>query len=323
MQNCYIKNRAIKAGDFQFFMHQFIAAAIKYGIVPIGSRKQYGIILRTVRKCSIICYKLMGRCTKFSKKKIIITSQGRSLIYDAWPFCHCEVIPMLWDCWPDSFDTLLEYLKIMRVKDVFFTQSQVAEKVKERLGINTYWIPEGIDTTTFDKGDDLSKRGIVLYELGRQHPKYHQVIETLIDEGTLASYRSNTYDSQGRLLSLAFPTAEILHDSLPNIQIVVSFPRSMTHPELSGDIETLTQRYWESMLSRSLIVGHCPQELQCLLKYNPVVEVDWDNPESQLRYILSNISDYQELVDRNYYVALANAPWKSRLEMIDSALNNV
>lgn len=323
MQNCYIKNRAKEIGGFQFFMHQFIAEAIKYGIKPIGSRKQYGIICRTIRKCCIICYKLLGPCVKFSKKRIIVTSQGESLIYDAWPFCHCEVVPMLWDCWPDSFDNLLEALKVLQVKDAFFTQSQVADKVRERLGINTYWIPEGIDISNFDKGNDLSKRKIVLYELGRQHPEYHQTIESLIDDGTLVSYCSNTYDSQGKLLSLAFPKAGELLDSLPNIQIVVSFPKSMTHPELSGGIETLTQRYWESMLSRSLIVGHCPGELQCLLKYNPVVEIDWDNSESQLRSIISDISDYQDLVDKNYYAALANASWKNRIEMIGSILNKV
>lgn len=35
-------------------------------------------------------------------------------------------------------------------------------------------------------------------------------------------------------------------------------------PEIAGDIETLTQRYWECMFSRMVMVGHAPQELLTL-----------------------------------------------------------
>lgn len=142
----------------------------------------------------------------------------------------------------------------------------------------------------------------------------------LVSDGTIPSYRSNTYDSDGALQGLAFSTAQDLIDALPHIQIVVSFPRSLTHPILSGGIETLTQRYWESMLTRTLIVGHCPKELLKVIGYNPVVEVDWQDPNSQLRDIIANIDTYQELVDRNYQIALSHASWLKRIELIDKIL---
>ena len=47
----------------------------------------------------------------------------------------------------------------------------------------------------------------------------------------------------------------------------------MTQPEVAGDIETLTQRYWECMFSRMVMVGHAPQELIDFIGYNPVIEL--------------------------------------------------
>lgn len=321
MRKYLIKNRFREAKAFQFYMHQFVEAAIEYGVPAIGGRRNnQKDPLPIIKKALVFFHKRFAPTIKLSKKRIIITSSGPLLLHDAWPYYHCEIIPMLWDCWPGSFDRLIMTLKILRVKEAFFTQSEVANKVKEKIGIITHWVPEGIDISDYQKGDVLSNRKITLYEFGRQHPQYHKIIMSLVRDGTVSSYRSNTYDSNGALLKLAFSTAQELIDALPHIQIAVSFPKSLTHPESSGGIETLTQRYWESMLTGTLIVGHCPDELLKVIGYNPVVEVDWKDPGNQLREIIANIDTYQELVDRNYQAALSHASWLKRIEFIDSIL---
>ena len=79
-------------------------------------------------------------------------------------------------------------------------------------------------------------------------------------------------------------------------------------------METLTQRYWECMLSGTLIVGHAPKELVDLLGYNPVIELETDEDiGSRLSQILDNISSYQELADKNLAVARENASWDTRM----------
>jgi hypothetical protein len=93
-----------------------------------------------------------------------------------------------------------------------------------------------------------------------------------------------------------------------------------THPENAGNLETLTQRYWEAMLSRCLIVGRAPKELTDLIGYNPVVDVDWNAPEDQLTHILSHIADYQGFVNKNYTVALKYASWDNRIKQVKSIL---
>ena len=83
---------------------------------------------------------------------------------------------------------------------------------------------------------------------------------------------------------------------------------------MEGDVETLTQRLWDCMVSGTLIVGHAPKELVDLLGYNPVIELETDEDiGSRLSQILDNISSYQELADKNLAVARENASWDTRM----------
>lgn len=132
----------------------------------------------------------------------------------------------------------------------------------------------------------------------------------------------NEYAADGSLLKLAYPTAESLLQHLPDVKVIISFPQCDTHPENAGNLETLTQRYWEAMLSRCLIVGRAPKELIDLIGYNPVVDVDWSAPEEQLTYILNHITDYQNFVNKNYDAALKYASWDSRIKQIKSILES-
>ncbi len=86
---------------------------------------------------------------------------------------------------------------------------------------------------------------------------------------------------------------------------------------MAGDVETLTQRYWECMLSGTLIVGHAPKELVDLLGYNPVIELETDEDiGNRFSQILDNISSYQELADKNLAAARENASWDTRMTRI-------
>ena len=76
------------------------------------------------------------------------------------------------------------------------------------------------------------------------------------------------------------------------------------------------------MLSRCIIVGRAPGELIELIGYDPVINVDWKNPEKQMEMILNNLEEYQALVDRNYAVALEKAPWSSRIADLIKILND-
>jgi len=83
----------------------------------------------------------------------------------------------------------------------------------------------------------------------------------------------------------------------------------------------LTERYWETMLSKGLILGRAPKELVSLIGYNPVIEINWVDPEEQLKVILQNIEKYQALVDKNYEKAQFWGSWEQRMETIKKTMS--
>ena len=109
-------------------------------------------------------------------------------------------------------------------------------------------------------------------------------------------------------------TNEELRQSMGNAKVTITLPRSITQPEVAGDIETLTQRYWECMLTRMVMVGHAPKELVDFIGYNPVIEIDTEDPNGQINDILQHLADYRDLTNRNREVALQKGDWTARMQ---------
>ena len=100
-------------------------------------------------------------------------------------------------------------------------------------------------------------------------------------------------------------------------KVTITLPRSMTQPEVAGDIETLTQRYWECMFSRMVMVGHAPQELIDFIGYNPVIELsDKISPEELIANVIEHIEDYQSLVDKKRETAEKLGSWDVRMKWL-------
>ena len=116
-------------------------------------------------------------------------------------------------------------------------------------------------------------------------------------------------------------TNEQLYDVMGDAKDTITLPRSYTQPEIAGDIETLTQRYWECMLSRIVMVGHAPKELIELIGYNPVIELEKDRANEQIQNILANIDSFQELVDKNRETALKMGDWETRMKDVMNFLS--
>jgi hypothetical protein len=58
-----------------------------------------------------------------------------------------------------------------------------------------------------------------------------------------------------------------------------------------------------------------------LFGYNPVVEVNMDDPAGQIADILSNFENYIELIERNYNKAINEHTWGKRWESIVSIMS--
>jgi len=234
-----------------------------------------------------------------------------SISFDTFPDYACfEVVLMIWDCWPCYFEKLCVWLEKHQVRTAIFTSMQTAERMQERFPqMHIFHCPEGIDTSKYAEGKRLKERSIDVLEFGRSNGK--------VLKSAFPSFINHVCTKQkGQFVF----TNEELFAALGDAKITIALPRSITQPEIAGDIETLTQRYWENMLSRIVMVGHAPQELVDLIGYNPVIEMDFENPKEQIMNILSHIEDYQDLVDKNRKVALEKGDWKYRMNQVKQFL---
>ena len=230
-----------------------------------------------------------------------------SISFDTFPdYCRHEIIPFIWDCWPHYFEKVCAWFVKHQVRTAFITSSQTAERLQERFSaMNILYVPEGIDTSLYGEGKRLSERTIDLLEFGRSNEKVFKVAlpETIKHVCTKVNEEF-------------IYTNEQLYDAMGDAKLTITLPRSMTHPEIAGDIETLTQRYWECMLSRMVMLGHAPKELVDLIGYNPVVELDVEHTAEQVQEILAHIEDYQPLVDKNRKTALKMGDWYVRMQEV-------
>ena len=240
--------------------------------------------------------------------------EAANIMFDTFPdYLTYEIIPLIWDCWPRYHDTVAKWLKSHKVKTAFFTSSQTAEIMRELCPeINIFHLPEAIETDRYKAGKELSERNHDYLEFGRCCDYVNP--------------RSNENDI--KILSSSgekgiLKTRELLIDALADSKITLCIPRSVNQPEIAQGIETLTQRYWECMLSRIVIIGKAPQELVELIGYNPVVDLDKENFAEQVKDILAHIDEYQTLVDRNRKTALELGDWKMRASVIKETLSNL
>jgi hypothetical protein len=201
---------------------------------------------------------------------------------------------------------MCKWLEKHDVKTAIFTSAQTAERMRERFPqMIIMWCAEAVDSTLYTEGKSLAERGIDLMEFGRSNER---VFNVKLPE--MIKHVSTMQDSK------FLYTNEQLYRAMGDAKVTITLPRSMTQPEIAGDIETLTQRYWECMLSRMVMLGHAPKELVDLIGYNPVVELDVEHTAEQVQEILAHIEDYQPLVDKNRETALKMGDWTVRMREV-------
>lgn len=320
----FIKIRKRRKAEFQFFMHDFIDECLNCGFTPLKDfLPSYRWHIRAlVRDVLLLLYKFVHhyfpQLIFRNKGNLIITANGSTIEDSLFPyFMGYNVVPMLWDCWPDKWEKMIKDFRLFDIKTVFITSSQIAERINSETDVHAIWIPEGIKASSYNKGAELKDRTIDIMDMGRRMPSYEKITSELKEHGIINKVITSNIHKDGYLddRHVAY-TNEELHHLMSDSKIMICFPRCDTNPQTARNIETLTQRYWEAMLSRCVIIGRAPKELTEFIGYNPVIDVDWNNPGKQLSNILFYISNYQELVDKNYKTALKYADWNNRMSLI-------
>lgn len=238
---------------------------------------------------------------------------GYSIQFDTFPdYAFYEVIPLIWDCWPKQVESVAAFFRKHQVKTAIFTSSQTADVFRDLFPkMNIQTITEGIKIDLYSLGNVLSDRKIDILEIGRKDGNF---FKTPLPEGINHIKTGN--------FARTFQSDEEFRAALADTKVTVTVPRCDVNPETAGNIETLTQRYWECMLSRIVMVGRAPKEFINLIGYNPVIDWDGNDASPLVSDILGNIGKYQDLVNRNYETAKEMASWEMRMKDIMIYLKN-
>ncbi|WP_128548436.1 glycosyltransferase [Larkinella soli] len=219
----------------------------------------------------------------------------------------------LFDAWPDHHAYIEAFLRKTGVQDVFFSSRQVTEIFNARSQpCAAHWVPEGVTPSRY-RFTEYHRKDIDILQFGRRLEALHQAYLPLENEGV-------TYLYQRSREQLVFPRSEDFVDGLARTRISVCVPSSLTHPERSGPISTMTIRYLQSMASKCLVVGILPDEMRELFDYNPLVEADLSDPAGQMKQLLQNVDSYIPLIEKNYRTVCAHHTWANRWERINQVL---
>lgn len=221
----------------------------------------------------------------------------------------------IFDAWPKEHEGIIKFLNFFKVDNVFLTSSQAVEIIQSKVKkTNCFWMPEGINPECY-QFNNYKDRNIDVLAFGRRYNAYHEQIVQCLE------YNNKEYLYEKERGNIIFPTREAFTEGMAKSKISICVPSSITHPERSGNFETLTIRYLQSMVSKCIILGHAPKEMITLFGYNPVIEIDLKNPQDQILSILNNYSDYFPLVEKNYQTVLQHHTWKNRWEDMKLLLN--
>ena len=304
--------RVISMEPMKYANNSNFKLAPYYAWVDAGGKKAASYYsLKSLRFLLPLFEKITHRS---SQKAVLCFAEPPSLDIDCFPWWGWrEIIPVLWDCWPKYWHSTEQWFRSHDVKSAIFTSSQTADEFRRRFpNMNILTITEGIDTITFHAEKPLSKRNIDILQYGRVAKLWGSV-----------NFGDDIHSICSKDEKTLLHTRKDLVNSLADSKIVLSIPRCDMQPELAGNIETLTQRYWECMLSGTIILGRAPQELIDLIGYDPTVHLRQECIIEQVRSIIRHIEDYQELVDRNRTVALEKADWSLRIKAIMEWLREI
>ena len=235
-----------------------------------------------------------------------------------FPYFHFNAdLKVLWmyDAWEPLFDEIEKTIRAYKINLVFTASKQSADyfNTLNIPNFQSHWIPEGIDVTQY-QFIPYQERTTDVLQLGRKWNAYHEKIRGI--ENNLV------YKYEKKAGQIIFPSREEFLFGLANSKISICVPSNITHPNITGSISTITNRFLQSMASKCLILGKVPHDMLHLFDYNPIVEIDEENPIAQIESILSNFDVYIPLIEKNYEVVKNFHNWDNRVSQIEKYILN-
>jgi hypothetical protein len=284
-----------------YVIRDFVQALQRQGVPQISLPRRIGSVLARSGL----------RLPRARRDLVIVPLMGPRFDVLATASLYGQPVPFCWDVWEPQWDLWAEALSRARPPLVITTAEASATYLASRLHSSVVLhLPEAIDVGKYLPGGLLSERATDVLEMGRRNAHWHDAVTANARAGGVEHLFER---APGEVI---FPDEASLVAGLAQTKVSVCFPSSVTHPERSGSVSTLTSRYLESIASRCLVLGEAPAELPRLLGLDPVVRSDMDQPWGQLRQVLGSIESYQPQVDEAYEQVVEVGGWDYRIRQL-------
>jgi len=263
-------------------------ALVAKGVVPVHGQRAALTrkLARVVAKAGLVRPLASERAGAVTIVPVVWASQAT-----LFPYAYTRrIVPFIFDCWPEQFDRWESLLRKHRVNRAYFTARDAGQAMERRIpGFLAHWLPEACEPERFSPALPLNERTIHVLEMGRKHLTVHdRLVKGLA--GTGIKHLFSKKDSSTPI----FVGLSALYGAMADTAVCICYPKSVTHNSNTSEaVETLTQRYLETIGSGALAVGECPGELKDIFGFNPVIELSAAEPAGHVLDILRNISDYQ------------------------------
>ncbi|MFD0838847.1 aspartate/glutamate racemase family protein [Williamsia serinedens] len=222
-------------------------------------------------------------------------------------------VVLAWDVWEPAVEEWVIELRRARAKAIAVTSSQAADTLRSRLEIPVIHIPEAVNFARLAGGRDLASRPPQVVNFGRRYETWHAAAGRSLEP----EIRYLVEEQRGALIAR---DQQSFASALATSRVSVCFTRSTTDERVAGSFHTMTQRYLESIFAGCIVLGDSPAELQELFGYDPVVNVDWADPLTQVRTLVKNAEKYQGLVDMNTKKVIEVGGWLKRAAQLSGLL---
>lgn len=212
----------------------------------------------------------------------------------------------LFDAWPAAYTKIVSIVEELQIDILFVSSRQSTVSLQKLCGkTRVVWVPEGCKAEDYCYKHQLDKKIDVL-QLGRRYDLLHNQIYPFFRKKKIVYlYEIN----RGQII---FPTRSEFLEGLGSSKISICFPQSTTNPKYAEGVNTMTNRYLQSMASKCLVVGESAEEMKALFPYNPVIELDMDRSAQQIEQILLDYDSYQDLIEENFRQVKINHTWQRR-----------
>lgn len=230
-----------------------------------------------------------------------------------------KLILYIFDCWEPQWDRYEIIFREINPVLICFAYEKSANHFRENCGFRTLHVPQSMNAKLFTPGIETKTR--LFMQMGRRTSTLHSMCLNYIAKNNLDNCDAN-YVYEREKGKVIFPSNDDLVAEMRKTYFFMVAPQCVDNYEHTGNISEVTARFYEAMATKTLCVGIKPQDnFDKLFPYeNAMIEVNEDNFDETVKWLLTDNVKYKEIVDANYEYVMNNHRWKNRLELIISSL---